>query len=160
MIVVWGIQKNMCNSERGFRREFLNNERKEAIEYIREQCIKIPTRYLNEYAMYITDETVGLEEVIYYHSLIFIATGYKGTNNRIEVVDVPRLKAQVDENYGGHLEDRVRGQDRIDRQVKQLSNLELRELEELNRKYVKFRSDIWNLQMLENYKLKDYLINC
>lgn len=99
-ILVWGVYKNECNSARGFRQSFSFSS--EADVFIQTRCAAIDAKHIHDYALYLTQEFVSLDEVLHHHNWLNTDERFKDINNKITTIDIAKIKEYTDLEYARH----------------------------------------------------------
>ena len=129
MIVVWGIDNNLCTSYQGFRKEFDSSA--DADRFIAMQCAKINKHRLDQYAIYITDETASLDKVMTLHNKSLINSTINLESYGLTVVDIESIKDKVDLEYSAGKQREGNAKMKIRHDVNNMSNEEYRKQKKL-----------------------------
>ena len=130
-IVVWGFKDGTCIplAGKGFRREFSGSS--EAEMFIKYQCNNISVKDVHRYRMYITDEFIDMDQMLNHHHFTGTQCSFRQDNKRVENVDILAIKELVDLDYQLHLSTMTKGKLAVDRELRSMSNEQLRRQQEL-----------------------------
>ena len=125
MIVVWGVDYGICipYDGKGFRKAFDNS--KDADRFIQLQCNRIDKSVMQYYHIYITNELMTIDKLMYYHNRVSLDSTIKLENYGIEAVNIEEVKRQIDLNYQMYLRQQADKKFRTDVELKQMSNNQL-----------------------------------